>query len=324
MYPAKGDLAMYNVSEPGALLRTVPGLLSYSPTRSLIVHLIGKNQLIIAVMVIGLDKAGGDGSRVADLASRESAVAVAITIVDESAVTGSHSPLIDEFSAAMLRRGIGITQVVLVDRIAEGGRWWRADGCVGSGVLDDPSTSPVAAEAMARGRRIYRSRKDLMEVVAVDESRGEAFAALLRRVAGPVDAARASAALAEAFERLEANEQVGDEVRAVLAASLGDVGVRDHLLAVSATSDIGLALGVWLDIARCTTSGLRVEALSVAAACAYVLNDSGLASVALESARATQPGHSFSELLSRALSVGIRPKALGQMLASLAPSPASG
>ncbi|WP_131805671.1 DUF4192 family protein, partial [Mycobacteroides abscessus] len=75
---------------------------------------------------------------------------------------------------------------------------------------------------------------------------------------------------------------------------------------------------------RCHLFVQQTQALSVVAACAYVLNDSGLASVALESARATQPGHSFSELLSRALSVGIRPKELGQMLASLAPSPASG
>lgn len=107
------------------------------------------------------------------VAAANPAAAIAV-IVDAN---GAQCPRCNEeyrqlcaaLAAALSQRDIVLWAAHVVDRVAAGGRWHCVDGCGCSGVIDDPSASPLAMAAVLDGRQLYPRRSDLQAVIAVDD-----------------------------------------------------------------------------------------------------------------------------------------------------------
>ena len=133
-------------------------------------------------------------AEVAAAAAPEAAIAV---IVDAD---GAHCPRCNEdyrqlctvLAEALAQHDIELWAAHVVDRIAAGGRWHCVDGCGSSGVVDDPSASPLAVAAVLDGRRLYPRRTDLQAVIAVDDPARSAELAAARRATGGNARGRAS------------------------------------------------------------------------------------------------------------------------------------
>ena len=137
----------------------------------------------------------------AEVAAAAEPEAVIAVIVDAD---GAHCPRCNEeyrqlctvLTEALSQHDIELWAAHVVDRVAVGGRWHCVDGCGSSGVVDDPSASPLAVAAVLDGRRLYPRRADLQAVIAVDDpARSAELAASLERQAATREAAhRADAA----------------------------------------------------------------------------------------------------------------------------------
>lgn len=176
----------------GNMVRNIVFLLGFVPVESLVLVLVRAGALD-TVMRLDLCDAGGEGAPVqlAELVARQDADGVVAVVVSEEGATCTSCAehlrrLVDDLAVALRRRGDQLLEAVIADRIAAGGRWSCLDGSGVGGVLDDPASSVVAADAVANGRRFYGSRAELAGSVAVDAQRAAAVAPLLG-AGGPVE-----------------------------------------------------------------------------------------------------------------------------------------
>ncbi|PRC60501.1 DUF4192 domain-containing protein, partial [Mycobacterium sp. ITM-2017-0098] len=80
--------------------------------------------------------------------------------------------------------GVELIAAHVVAEIAGGARWYCVDGCGNSGLVEDPAASPSAVAAVLDGRRLYRRREELVDVVATADP---ARTAALSRVIAQAD-----------------------------------------------------------------------------------------------------------------------------------------
>ena len=202
-----------------------------------------------------------------------------------------------------------------------GGRWHCVDGCGSSGVVDDPSASPLAVAAVLDGRRLYPRRADLQAVIAVDDpARSAELAAAVERQAATRKAAhradpRRAAAAATCRTRWPPprGSPAGNRCRTPswreLGCALTDAQVRDMLYALAVGENAGEVESLWAVLARTLPQPWRVEALVLLAFSAYARGDGPLAGVSLEAALRCEPDHRMAGMLDTALQSGLRPRA---------------
>ncbi|MGA9676759.1 MAG: DUF4192 domain-containing protein, partial [Mycobacterium sp.] len=166
--------ADFELNRPGALIAALPAVLGFVPEKSLVLVSLAGGELG-SVMRVDLSEELLDRvehlAEVAAAAAPEAAIAV---IVDAD---GAHCPRCNEeyrqlctvLVEALAQYDIELWTAHVVDRVAAGGRWHCVDGCGSSGVVDDPSASPLAVAAVLDGRRLYPRRTDLQAVIAVDD-----------------------------------------------------------------------------------------------------------------------------------------------------------
>lgn len=316
---------MLTISSPSQLIASLPALLGFPPTESLVLVTLVEG-CIGVVLRADLDGAADDvlANRMeaaAEFAARQGADAAVIVVVDRE---GYGDPvraavldgLADNFGVILRKHDVSVLGAHVVDRVDEGGHWRCADNCGAGGLIGDPAATEIAALAVATGRRMYADRAELTGVVAVDPVRVAALAPLVEKLGPVVDYHLAEASARSVASRLVGGEVVDDDDLAAVGASLVDPQVRDRLyrLAVADTA-VEVEL-LWTVLARVLPDRWRVEALVLLAVCAFVRGDGPLTSVVVGEALEVCPGHRMAGLLDVVVRGGVSPEEMAALLLS--------
>ncbi|SIJ20331.1 Uncharacterised protein [Mycobacteroides abscessus subsp. abscessus] len=282
---------MHTIESPSQLIEGIPALIGFPPVSSLVlVTFCGRR--IGVVLRVDLEDAADVVDRIAGVAARQRADSAVAVIVDaEHFGNPSHHELLGDVVAGCLaERGIGLLAVHVVDRIEQGGHWRCVDNCGAGGLLGDPTASPLAATAVAAGRRLYGDSDELKAMVEPDPDRVAVIGPLVEAVR-VIDVADAVAAVVAVADRMAGGESITDEELAAVGASLVDGDVRDRCYRLAATERASAAEALWTVLARVLPDRWRVEALVLLAVAAFVRGDGAVAAVAVEAALGVVSGH---------------------------------
>lgn len=311
-----------DLDRPAALIAALPAVLGFVPEQSLVVITIDRGDI---GPVLRVDLSPGLAAGVEHFASviaasgPDSAIAVIVDKdgADCDACDIDHLELADRLAASLDEHAIGLLAALVVDRVTPGGRWCCVDGCGAGGVIDDPEASPMAAAAVLDGRRLYRRREELQQVVGVmDEDRRDRLGEKLKRCAEPggrtgaADGVRRALTLAA---KVGTGADPDDTDVAALACALTDPLVRDTLYALAVGDRAADAEALWTRLARILPDPWRVEALVLLAFSAYARGDGPLAGIALEAALKCHSGHRMAGMLDQALQSGMHPRQIREL-----------
>ncbi|WP_370329169.1 DUF4192 domain-containing protein [Mycolicibacterium hippocampi] len=313
------------LDRPGALIAALPAVLGFVPERSLVLVTAAHGEMG-AVMRAELSE-GADYSlgHLAELAAASRAeIAIAVIVDDEGAecrmCADEYRELAHELAVELARWNIELSAVHVVDKVAAGGRWYCADGCGSTGVVEDPAASPIAVAAVLDGRRLYARRSELVAVVAPADPERSATLALAIDAAAEVDTDRPDAQARSDIEhalacadQLAEGRPLADGQLTRLALALTDPRVRDTLYALAVGDHAGAAESLWADLARLLPEPWRAEALVLLAFSAYARGDGPLAGISLDAALRCSPMHRMAGMLDQALQSGMRPEQIREL-----------
>lgn len=314
----------FELNRPATLIAALPAILGFVPEKSLVLVSLAAGELGSVMRADLCDELADRVGHLAELVAAANPAAAIAVIVDAN---GAQCPRCNEeyrqlcaaLAAALSQRDIVLWAAHVVDRVAAGGRWHCVDGCGCSGVIDDPSASPLAMAAVLDGRQLYPRRSDLQAVIAVDDPvRSAELAVALghqaadREIAHRADSVGCSRQDVEnalaAAARVADGQSLSDTELARLGCALGDARVRDMLYALAVGENAGAAESLWALLARVLPEPWRVEALVLLAFSAYARGDGSLAGVSLQAALCCEPGHRMAGMLDTALQSGLRPE----------------
>lgn len=314
----------FELNRPATLIAALPAILGFVPEKSLVLVSLAAGELGSVMRADLCDELADRVGHLAELVAAANPAAAIAVIVDAN---GAQCPRCNEeyrqlcaaLAAALSQRDIVLWAAHVVDRVAAGGRWHCVDGCGCSGVIDDPSASPLAMAAVLDGRQLYPRRSDLQAVIAVDDPvRSAELAVALghqaadREIAHRADSVGCSRQDVEnalaAAARVADGQSLSDTELARLGCALGDARVRDMLYALAVGENAGAAESLWALLARVLPEPWRVEALVLLAFSAYARGDGPLAGVSLKAALCCEPGHRMAGMLDTALQSGLRPE----------------
>lgn len=314
----------FELNRPATLIAALPAILGFVPEKSLVLVSLAAGELGSVMRADLCDELADRVGHLAELVAAANPAAAIAVIVDAN---GAQCPRCNEeyrqlcaaLAAALSQRDIVLWAAHVVDRVAAGGRWHCVDGCGCSGVIDDPSASPLAMAAVLDGRQLYPRRSDLQAVIAVDDPvRSAELAVALghqaadREIAHRADSVGCSRQDVEnalaAAARVADGQSLSDTELARLGCALGDARVRDMLYALAVGENGGAAESLWALLARVLPEPWRVEALVLLAFSAYARGDGPLAGVSLQAALCCEPGHRMAGMLDTALQSGLRPE----------------
>ncbi|MGB3352781.1 MAG: DUF4192 domain-containing protein [Mycobacterium sp.] len=314
------------LDRPGELIAALPAVLGFVPEKSLVLVTAAHGEMGAVMRADLCAEVDGDSlGHFAGLAAASGAeVAIAVIVDGEGAAcrmcADEYRDLAHDLAVELARWDVELLAAHVVDKVAAGGRWYCADGCGSSGVVEDPAASPIAVAAVLDGRRLYTRRSELVAVVApTDPDRSAALAGAIGQV-GEVAADRpdsqARSDIEHAFacaEQIGAGGPLDDDQLARLALSLTDPRVRDTLYALAVGEHAGAAESLWADLARRLPEPWRVEALVLLAFSAYARGDGPLAGISLEAALRCAPWHRMAGMLDSALQSGMRPERVREL-----------
>lgn len=312
---------MYTVNSPKTLIENLPALLGFVPVLSFILVLLDKARSISSVLRLDLADLQANASELVAMVVDQRAGSVIAVIVDDKGGSEEHLQLAADIQAMFDGVGVEVLGISAVPSIAAGQRWSCPDGCGAGGVLDDPMSSPLAAEMVLHGRHIARRREALEALVAADSTRGEQVMSLADFTV-PVDVQGATGLAAAAVHKLRKGESVDDAHLAAIASALPDLQVRDRLLAFAGTDESADCEVLWGVLARVLTGTPRAAALTLLGLFAYLRGEGPLAGVALEAALDEEPGYSLAQLAVTALRTGMSPSDIRCIVPAM-PTPAA-
>ncbi|MDA2891323.1 DUF4192 domain-containing protein [Mycolicibacterium sp. BiH015] len=313
-----------SVDCPGALIAALPAVLGFVP-RSSVVLVTAAHGEMGAVLRGNLSDATAERLReLAQLASASGAeIAIAVLVDHEGAdcpaCFDEHRRLVRTLGSELADRGVELVAAHVVAEVAAGARWFCADGCGRSGVVDDPMASPTAMAAVLDGRRLYTTREELLAVVATaDPARTATLAEVIEHDSGlgrerPDSQARSDIEhVLACAERNDEGAVLEDAELARLAWALTDTRVRDTLYALAVGDKAGSAESLWVHLSRTLPEPWRVEALVLLAFSAYARGDGPLAGISLDAALRCGP-HKMAGMLDQALQAGMRPDQIREL-----------
>lgn len=310
---------LFDLDRPAALIAALPAVLGFVPEHSLVLVTVDRGD-IGPVLRVDLSAALVTGTaHLAQVVAASSPDAVIAVIVDEDgtdcdACGVDHLDLADRLAESLDEYAILLLAVLVVDRVTPGGRWSCADGCGAGGLIDDPDASPLAAAAVLEGRRLYRRREDLEQVVGVaDEARRDRLRDRLAQCEQPSGPAAAADAVRRALTMAAQAGDPQDTEVVALACALTDPMVRDTLYALAVGERAADAEALWTVLARTLPDPWRVEALVLLAFSAYARGDGPLAGIALEAALDELPAHRMAGMLDQALQSGMHPRQIREL-----------
>lgn len=262
------------LDNPGALIAALPGVLGFTPERSLVVVAVQSGQLYCVVRADTADIMGYDDylSQLADavrgVADSMYVVWVADTEEFEAAVS---DPLWERLTDQLceLLPSVPLRATYYTDLVT----WRTSTGWAGA--IDDDS--PLLDAAVADGRTLRNSRAELV----------------------------ASVAPTETMSLWDAENAHTPE--AVLGRGLLDPAVRDRVYAQAVGENAAEMEAALLAAARVLPGVYRAHALSTMAFFAYCRGDGPVAGVALDASRAIEDT-TMAALLDAALRNGMSPE----------------
>jgi hypothetical protein len=311
----------FNLNNPGALIAGIPAVLGFVPEKSLVLITIDRGEMGCVMRVDLSDDLDESLIHLAEVAaSARPDSAIAVFVDDKGAAcrlcNDEYRLLAADLTEELERYDIKLLAAHVVDEVTAGGKWHSADGCGRGGVIEDPSSSPLAMAAVLDGRRLYHRRAELLAVIEPDPVRNADVGAVIDSMdhgsiqcersdleaGADVEAAMAAAAL------LAIGNEITDAEMARLAFALNDLRVRDTLYALAVGDRADQAEQLWSVLSRCLPEQWRVEALVLLAFSAYARGDGPLAGVSLEAALRCDPTHRMANMLDEALQSGMRPE----------------
>lgn len=312
------------IDRPDDLLASVPHLLGFHPTESLV--------------VLGLDGTAPNSVRVAlrsdlppptqmrdlarhlllPLAQHEATAAILIVVGGRMPVDDlPHRELLARCESVLVDSGFEVAHQLWMSGAAAGRPWRCYDDFACAGVLPDPGDTALAAAVTESGLITYERREDIEAALAPDPPdvlarRSERLNHLTDTAEPGIDTVRAGLAAVRAAMAAAATTPpaLSDDDVVRLAGALADHRIRDTCLDFDELPDVAAAERLWTALARATPIPERAEAACLLAFSAYARGDGALAGIALTAAEAADPGHRLSGLLRSALSLGLEPAKL--------------
>lgn len=302
----------FTISSPQSLVAMIPAILGFLPQQSLVVATVAGRQLGVTMRVDLTPTLTDDIGQLVDLAARQDVDSVLVVVVDRTDT--EHRTLISALTDGMEAHGISVQGAVIVPEISDGATWrCIQDECGAHGVIDDPQSSPMALAAVLAGRPIFRTREELVSLIAPSPAAVAALTPILdgHNPAGDDDEPRrAVEAILAAISEVEDGATLDIATLGALAAPLTDVRVRDMLFATAFSNRAAAAERLWLAMARVLPPRHRAEVLALQGYSAYSRGDGPLAGVCFAAALADHNEHRLARLLDEALQAGASPRML--------------
>jgi hypothetical protein len=304
------------LTDTGELIGSLPVLLGFHPTDSLVVVAFNPNtgQLIMAGRTDLADLLVGPtlAARLADpLPRRESLAVVLIVIAEGDGPVLPYREMIGGCVATFRMGQIDILDVVWATATTAGAPWRRY---VGSdfGTVPNPEVNTLAAYAALSGRVIFANREEMAEALAPDpEHLLKRRASLLSRLAAERELHCADPYLRYSLldrsirEAQDGHLPTTDEQAMCLVLALRDRDVRDACFQYTDGPFREGAERLWRYLLGVTPGPDRAEPAILLAITAYLRADTVTAGMALECARTADPKHRLTELLGEVIEVGL-------------------
>lgn len=305
------------VTAPEDLIASVPHLLGFHPSDSLVVMAMDQNNLTFTIRV-DLPRARHRREVAEQLllpirAHQPSSVLLLVFGGGRGAPPEQlpHTKLVDTLTEGFASIGVPIAHAIWVQSCETGEPWYCYDDIACNGVMPDPMSSPVAAASAAAGFVTFGTRAELADVVAPAPDDVLARRSSLLDKAVEDERLAASAGLRLVHAAIEAvpdrTAPLSDTEVVDLAMALSSHRVRDACLAFAIGPNHAAAEQLWLELTRGCPAPERAEAAVLLAFTAYLRGEGGLASVALEAAEEACAGHRLAGLLRHALNCGLAP-----------------
>ncbi|MBJ7340297.1 DUF4192 domain-containing protein [Mycolicibacterium sp.] len=315
----------FDLNRPAAMIAAVPAILGFVPEKSLVLVTVEDGALGCVMRADLSAELPETLEHLAEVASASGPDAAIAVIVDEDGAScrmclDEHQVLAAHLREQLDERGIELLATYVVDRLEAGGRWRSADIHPGSGLIEDPMSSPMAAAAVLDGRRLYLRRAELQEVIATfDPIRTDALRVEMLRAEHDGDLRPDADARCDVEHALTMARALSDGLTptdadlARLGCGVTDPRVRDTLYALAVGREADRAEALWAMLARTLPDPWRVEALVLLAFSAYARGDGPLAGVSLEAALRSDGGHRMAVMLDQALQSGMRPDQIREL-----------
>lgn len=316
------------LDHPSELLASIPSLLGFHPADSLIAFGLRGPRATELTIVLRADLPPPRQAR--DLAHRllpplvqHGAVGIALVVVGGDRAADEdlpHRELLARCEAVFVDTGIPVVHQLWVPDTTAGQRWQCYDESDCSGLLPDPDSTNLAAEAALSGLRIYERREDIVATLKPDPDD-----VLARRSAEldrytdatepdddtPDPVGERLALVRGAIRSAKAGPPaLTDEDVVRLALALNDHRIRDLCLDFGELPDVAAAERLWVALIKATPLPECAEPACLLAYSAYVRGDGVLAGIALDRAEEADPGHRLASLLRGALAMGLAPSKL--------------
>ena len=323
------------VSGPVGLLATVPSLLGFHPTNSLVMMcLSGERRRVGPVARVDLPL-GHDRAMAIQLTRHALMHADEVVLVSYQD-TRRRPPLLDDVLRELATAGMDVMDALVVRngrvRPALNAALERSHPGVPVPGDDDPQVRILTAAGALAGRSVLSDREELRRSVA--GPRGHR----LRRAERGIDDAASGRmplvrvrmkdgakggplpddvdALVElAMTQLEDGEGVQVEVATALAVLLTDDDVRDVVLTRAIAELDRPWLPMLISCATWTPDPLAPPLCSVLAMVAYRHGDGALAQIAVDRCLAAEPKHPLAHLMIAVMATGVRPEELERITA---------
>lgn len=327
----RGNQPRVRLENPHDILATIPFLIGYHPTDSIVV--IGMREQRITFTArddLPADGPGSDPDQVAYLVEvllrQGCGRLMVIGYGSDQRVTPTVRALLDSYDAAGVR--------VIEALRADGHRYWsylctNPRCCPTQGTPYDTATSEVAAAWTLAGRVARRDRAEYEAQIrpvtgtareSMRRATEQAHQRLIDTVGSAQDEEEMEAALlnagnlaiAEALDRQLRGVPPTDDEAAWLAVLLQSIPIRD--IAWSLIRGCGAALfhhrALWQEVLHRAEPELVPAPASLFAFAAWRCGDGGIAKLALERALDVDPHYRMAGMLREAIALGIPPTAM--------------
>ena len=310
---------------PADLVASVPYLLGYHPTDSLVVVTSDdeRSDLVGAVFRIVLPAQDDETYAIAELLRlvwSSDVVEASLVVISEPQPDQPPEPLpradfVRRLSAALTDSGVVVNCAVWAAATREGTPWRSYVQPDRHGFVPDPNATTIAAVTTLAGMVTYDSREQLAATLAPEapqdvlDRRAELLTASAK---APVPGLDVLDAAIERFER--GDFEFADEDFATLGTMLADPFIRDQWVGRCGGDHAIAAERLTLSMVRGLPAPWRAHAAAVCAFAAYLRGDGVLAGIAISNALEVDPGNNLANLLRAALVQAIHPDDLREVL----------
>ena len=310
------------LSNPGDVVSSVPALLGYRPTHSVVLILLGgPRRRVELTMRVDLPE-GGDprrwvrvGAALVPGATASGADEAILVLIDADMATGREAA--NHLGPVLVDLGISLADALVVfDERYASVLCSDPECCPTEGRLV-PGGSAVAAAAVVTGRVIRDTRDELgAEIAPPDRSQSAASDRVATRLAASIQHGRIDLSIEAVDERLdracattpEDDLRLEQAVELALMVAAGEIRDQAYLHLLDAGAERHRA--VWAAVCRQVPERLSVVPLVLFALSAYLLGDGAVANVALDRALQLDERHPSVRLLGDLLAAGIPPAAI--------------